>query len=291
MAGQVWLTDSLGGYMWSPNLSNVLRTAVQPLAKYRQFCDADGDSAFGKGKGDTYHWNVYGNIATQGTVLVETNTVPESNFTITQGTGTVQEYANSVPVTGKLEMLSEHSLMEVVKKTLKNDCRKALDTAAFDQFNLTPLRVEALGGTSSSAITLTTNSAAASTNTVALNKEHIKLISDQMKERDIPPYAEDSYFCIARPSTYRTFKNDLESINQYTQEGLRYIMYGEIGRYEGIRFVEQTQIASAGWDGGVSDQAFFFGEDTVREAIVVPEEVRGAIPSDYGRKKGMAWLH
>jgi hypothetical protein len=27
---QVWLTNSLGGYMWSPNLSNVLRMACSP---------------------------------------------------------------------------------------------------------------------------------------------------------------------------------------------------------------------------------------------------------------------
>jgi hypothetical protein len=39
----------------------------------------------------------------------------------------------------------------------------------------------------------------------------------------------------------------------------------------------------------VSDQAFFFGEDTVIEAIAVPTEIRGKIPSDYGRDKGVAW--
>lgn len=35
MAGQVWVTDSLGGYMYADELSDVLRTAVQPLVKYR----------------------------------------------------------------------------------------------------------------------------------------------------------------------------------------------------------------------------------------------------------------
>ena len=42
---------------------------------------------------------------------------------------------------------------------------------------------------------------------------------------------------------------------------------------------------------GLSDWAFFFGEDTVAEALVVPEEVRGKIPSDYGRSKGIAWYY
>jgi len=33
MAGQVWSTSSLGGYLFSPPLSKVLRFAVQPLVK------------------------------------------------------------------------------------------------------------------------------------------------------------------------------------------------------------------------------------------------------------------
>jgi hypothetical protein len=37
----------------------------------------------------TAGWNVYSDIATQGTTLVETTTMPESQFTITQGTLTI----------------------------------------------------------------------------------------------------------------------------------------------------------------------------------------------------------
>lgn len=67
MAGQVWLTNSLGGYMYSDSLSKVLRQAVQPLCKFRQFADVKDAAVQGKGKGDTFHWNVYSDIATQGT--------------------------------------------------------------------------------------------------------------------------------------------------------------------------------------------------------------------------------
>ena len=35
MAGQVWVTNSLGGYMWSANLSKELRMQVQPTVKFR----------------------------------------------------------------------------------------------------------------------------------------------------------------------------------------------------------------------------------------------------------------
>ena len=32
---QLWMTNSLGGYMWSENLSKELRTAVQPGLRFR----------------------------------------------------------------------------------------------------------------------------------------------------------------------------------------------------------------------------------------------------------------
>jgi hypothetical protein len=68
------------------------------------------------------------------------------------------------------------------------------------------------------------------------------------------------------------------------------IMNGEVGRYENCRFVEQTNIAKAGLNSN-TDWVFFMGEDTVAEAIAVPEEMRGKIPSDYGRSKGIAWYY
>ena len=82
--------------MYSDELSNVLRRQAQPLSKFRQFQDAKDFLDKGLQRGNLFTWDVYSNIATQGTVLTETNTMPESNFTITQGTGTVVEQGNSI---------------------------------------------------------------------------------------------------------------------------------------------------------------------------------------------------
>lgn len=291
MAGQVWLTNSLGGYMWSPNLSKVLRMAVQPLCKFRQFADVKDAAVQGKNKGEAFHWNVYSDVATQGTTLTEGTAMPQTNFVITQGTMTITEYGNSVPFTSKLDDLSEHPVKEIISKVLKNDAKKAFDIAAEARFDETPLRVVPTGGTSTSAITLTTNGTATATNAVALNKSHVKAIVDTMKERNIPPWTSDDYIGLAHPTTFRTLKNDLESVHQYVTEGFHMILNGEIGRYESMRFVEQTNIAKSGFSGGASNWAYFFGNDTVAEGIVVPEEMRGAIPSDYGRSRGIAWYY
>lgn len=292
MAGQVWGTDSLGGYMYSDELSDILRTALQPLERFRQFCDAKDATKKGLNKGDKFYWNVYSDVATAGTDLAEEDAMPETNFTVSQNSLTVGEMGNSVPYTGKLDNLSKHPVSEIIHKVLKNDANKALDRKAHAQFALTPLTVTPASGNSTTAITLETTGTPTATNNVGMNNTHVKLIVDQMKERNIGVYDGQNYCCIGRPSTFRDFKDDLEQIHQYVDPGFRMILNGEIGRsYEGCRFFEQTNIANQAWTNGLSDQAFFFGEDTVAEAIVIPEEIRGKIPSDYGRSKGVAWYY
>lgn len=288
MAGQVWVTNSLGGYLFAPNLSKKLRSAVQPLIKFRQFCDIK-EGAVGLHKGQTFHWDIYSDVATQGGTLTETSTIPETNFTITQGTMTIREYGNSVPYTGLLDALSEIPISNIIRQTLKNDAAKAFDGAAAAEFNKTPLRIVAAAGTDTSAITLTTNGTATLTNNVALNKDHIKTIVDTMVERNIPGYMGEDYMAIAHPTTLRPFKNQMEAVHQYTAPGLTMIMNGEAGRFEGVRFVQQTGQAKEAFTNAKSNWCYFFGEDTVAEGVAIPEEIRGKIPGDYGRSRGFAW--
>ena len=298
MAGQVWSVNTSGGYMYALNLSRQLRMAVQPIVKFRQFCDVKDAAHQGLHRGDTFHWNVFSDVGTQGSTLTETNTIPETSFTIAQGTMTITEAGNSVPWTGKLDDLSEQPVAEVIRKVLKTDAKKAFDNLASAEFNKAALRVAPPSGTDTSAVTLTTNSVCTITNTIALGSAHVKSIVDVMKERNIPAYTGDDYYAIAWPTTFRAFKDDIEAIKQYVDQGFRMIMNGEIGRYDGVRFVEQTfkakgsiGTAATAWAQGKSDWVVFFGEDTVAEAVAVPEEIRGKIPGDYGRDRGIAWYY
>lgn len=282
MSGQVWNTSALGGFMWSPNLSRKLRTALQPMVRFRQFCDAK--EAFGLGIGDTFNWNIYSDVQQAGGQLNETQTMPETNFVISQASARIVEYGNSVPFTKKLDDLSEHPVTEIIHKVLKNDARKVLDSAAYTQFNASPIR---LCSTSASAYTLTTNGTASGTATTALSNTHVKTVADYMAEQNIPAFDGVNYLSVFRPTAIRSFKNNLETIHQYTPEGWHVIMNGEKGRYEGIRFIEQTNVAAQTWAN--TDRGFFFGSDTVAEVFAIPEEIRGKIPTDYGRSRGIAW--
>ena len=294
MAGQVWGTDADGGYMYSDELSRRLRTAVQPLCRFRQFCDAQ--IAKGLNKGEQYTWNVYADVATAALPvgLTEAATMPETKFTITQGTATVIEYGNSVPYTKKLDDLSLHPVSEVIEKVLKNDTSKTLDRAAYAQFKASNLLVVGTGTGAAAAINVTTGGTVTAAHNVALEKGHVKLMADEMSERNIPAYDGTNYVSLFRPRALRKLKDDLEELHKYVSEGWFVLMNGEKGRYEGIRFVEQTNVARASdfttADAtGARDRGFFFGQDTVAEAVTIPEEIRGKIPTDYGRAKGVAW--
>ena len=289
MAGQVWFRNELGGFMYSDQLSDYLRTELQPMQRFRQFTDLQ--EAIGFGKGDMFHWNIYTDVQDQGNELQEDEAMPTTNFEISQGTLIVTEYGNSVPFTKKLDDLSKHPVQEVIKKVLKHDASKTLDRAAYDQFQSTRLLVTPTGGNDAAAITVEVGTSTATVNNAALTNDHVKNIVDEMKERNIPGYENDDYFSIARPRTYRNFKNNIETIYQNIESGARRIYMGEIGMYEGMRFIEQTNIASKGWSNNLSDEAFFFGADTVTEGVVEFEQIRGKLPTDYGRSKGIAWYY
>jgi len=305
MAGQLWSINERGGFMYSDELSNVMRTQLQPIVKFRQFCDAQDATDKGLGKGKTYSWDVYSDVVDGGDVLDEQKAMPETNFKIKQQSLTIQELGNSVPYTGLLDNLSKQPVTEIIHKVLKNDCKKTIDGQAHAQFNLTPLKVQAASGSSTTAVVSVTSGSIGVTNNVAFGKDHVKAIVDLMKERNIPPYQGDDYFAIGWPTTFRQVKNDLETLHQYVETGFTKIMNGEIGRYEGMRFVEQTNVAKGGaedsttwkfrtadpWNNGKSDWIFFMGEDTVAEALCIPEEIRGKIPGDYGRSRGVAWYY
>ena len=292
MASQLWAVNSLGGYFYSLNLSEELRETLQPLTKFRQFADVRDASQQGKKHGDTYTWDVVGNVVSSGGTVVETNTMPETNFTIVQGTLTVVEYGNSVPYSGKLDALSQWDVKRPVMQALKNDAVKTFDRAVHTQFNNAQIRV---CSTNTTSIVTTTNGTMTATNSANYTSTHHKLVIDLMKERNIPPYLGDDYIALAWPSTFRPIKNNLETLHQYSAPGLGLIMAGEAGRYENCRFVEQSNILKGvtnngtAWTNGFSDWIYIFGEDTVMEGVVVPEEIRAKIPTDYGRSKGVAY--
>jgi N4-gp56 family major capsid protein len=250
--------------------------------KVRQFCQVK--EAFGKKRGDKYVYDVISNITTAGGTLSETSTIPRRNFTITQGTVTITEYGNAIDYTYKLETLAEHGLPEIVEKVLRNDMAKVLDSAAGAQFAVGDFVAQCI---STSSTEFTTDNTATTTATTELSDRNWRDIVDYMKKENIPRYSAEDYVSICSVDSLRGLYDYLEATFAYTTR--EHMYSGEIGRYYSTRAVEETNYLHNTSGGGAIGQAFFFGDDSVAEAIAIPEEIRANVPADFGRDQALAW--
>ena len=298
MAGEMlWSTQS--GYLTNNKLNKTFQKAAQPLMRFRQFVKFK--ESFGKSQGETVNWLKVSNVSTYGGSLVETETMHETKQVLTWGTLTVDEFGNSIPFTFKLESLSEFDIKNIIKEGLLDDAVKVIDGQVEREFNKTPLRYVATA--TNVAGSVTTDSVATATNNSAFNAFHVRKMVNQLKTRNVPGFSGigGDYVCICSIEALEGLYADVEDIWQYTESGYQKVLNGEVGRYFGTRFIEDTfatrftysataRTATAKtWTNGASLEAYMFGSPTVREAVVVPEEIRLKVVTDYGRSKGIAW--
>lgn len=296
MAGQLWQVSADGGYFANAKLSKSLRNASQPMMKFRQFTRKE--SGIGKGKGDTLDFNKISNIQNQGGQITELQRMPESKFLIRRGQLTMAEYGNSIPYTGKVDTLSEFSVSNVITKALRDDMAKVMDIAVADVMTggkLCYIPTSLTGGTWD--VDGTPSTAA----TVNLNLAHIRELVDALKTgtfgsgnvgNPVPPYDGENYVMIASVKALRGIKNDpdFEEIKKYADP--ESLLTGEVGRIEGVRFVESNHasaLSNGVGTGSVLGEAVIFGAEPVIEAVAVPEEIRRKLSTDYGRDLGIAW--
>ena len=307
----IWTTQS--GYLSNGYLTMAFQKAAQPLMKFRQFCKIK--EAFGKRKGETVNWLKVANLGTMGGRLVETNTMHESSQALTWGTLTVDEYGNSIPFSFKLEALSMFEMRSIIREGLLDDSAKCIDSLVEREFNKCSLRGV---GTATNTLTLTTNGTTTATNTSALYPYHVRKLILELKKRNVPGYStlNGDYAAIASIHALDSFMGAMETMtySPNTETGLAQQLNGSIGRFYATRFVEDsfasfmiydkdartstsvfsnaaagTGYSSTSWTGTSSGPAYFFGSPTVREAVVVPEEIRMKVVTDYGRSHGLAW--
>jgi len=283
MGQQLFATNSLGGYFTNNTLSAQVRHLAQTMQRFRQFVDIE--PAAGAGRGNKVLFDKISNIATAGGTLTETDTIPKSNYTITQGSLTITEYGNSIPYTQKVKTLSEVNVPQTVRTVLMNDMKVVLDSAAATQFKASDYIA-----TITNTATTTFGSAAAAVATADANMsdKNVRDIVDRMKTLLIPKREGDDYACIASTNSMRGLYDFFEAKVQNTT--MDPIYRGEVGRYYGCRFIEETNfLSNIDGSNGIYGEAIFFGADAVREGVAIPEEIRVGIPTDFGRDQGIAW--
>lgn len=288
--GQIYATSTLGGNWSSPDLTAKLRSVAQPMFRLRQFCDVK--EAMGKGRGDTWLFDKSGNVATQGGTLVETSTIPETQFVTNQGTGTIYEYGNSVPFTGKLQALGQFEVESVTEQKLRDDQVKVLESAAGAQFVATEFIAVC---SASNSCVITTNGTATASATADLSAYNVRKIVDFMKKKLIPRYDGQNYVCVASVQALSGMHADSGTggwvdISKYTSEFAKNVVNGEVGTFYMTRFVEETgYLSNTIGNSSTYGAAVFIGADNVYEAVSIPEEIRLKVTTDYGRDLGLAW--
>ena len=280
---QLFSVNSLGGFLNNDELSKQIRHVSQTQQRFRQFVDME--PAAGARKGDKVFYNKISNISTAGGTLIETNTIPKNNYTITQGTLSINEYGNSVPYTQKVLSLSETSVPDAIRTVLKNDMAKVLDSAAAVQFQASDYIATIVN-------TATTNfasdSSADSAQGADMSDKNVRDVIDKMKKLNIPRFDGQNYICVASTNAIRGLYDFFEAKAQLTT--MDPLLRGEVGRYYGCRFVEETNfLSNVTGTGSVYGEFIFFGADAVREGVAIPEEIRIDIPKDFGRDQGIAW--
>ena len=290
MAGQVYSVSTLGGYTSQPYLSERLRHVAQPYFVLRQF--ADVKEAIGKNRGDTFLFDKASNVLTQGGTLVETSTIPQTNFTVNQGSATITEYGNSIPYTGKLMDLSQFQLDPVIEQKLRDDMVKVIESAAGAQFVSTQYIAVC---TATNGVAITTNGTATATAAADMTGANVRQIVNYMKRKLIPRYDGRNYICVGSVNFITSMFEDTPvggwaNASQYTGEFAKNIFSGEVGTYYTTKFIEETgYFSNSIGTSSLHGQGVFFGSDCVYEAVAVPEDIRTKVSLDYGRDMGLAW--
>lgn len=290
MPGQIWEVNASGGFLANPKLSRTIRHVAQPMMKWRQF--SRPEAGYGKGKGESILFDRVSNVGTAGGQISESNRIPETNVTLSQGSVTVEEYGNSIPWTGKLETLAEFSIDNLVTVALRNDMAKVLDQAVHDEFATCQIKMIPTGTVSNPSTTTDTDGTASTAATRDILPWDIKEAADYLEDQvHAEKYDGENYIAVGRTAGLRKLFDSSEFTDAAKYGDPDRLFAGEVGRYYHTRIIKETNASrrTLSAASSYSGEMVVFGADPIVEGVAQPEEIRAKVPEDYGRSKGVAW--
>lgn len=263
----------------------IIREA-QPRLRFAQFAKKRTDLT--TNAGNSIEFTKYSAIA-KGGRLTEGVDLDEKAMSNSRVAITVDEFGNAIKVSEKAIQLSMHNELEQASIALANDMSQVLD----EELMLVALSTSntIYGGGKATANTLVTGDAFTTTT--------IKDVVEKLGTNNAPKFGGAYYVCIAHPHQLRQLRDDPNWVDahKYVETGIGDIYMGEVGMYEGVRFIETTNVPSndaieSQTKFGVSIptwEAVVFGENSFAWAEALPVEMRTKPATDYGRMHGVAW--
>jgi N4-gp56 family major capsid protein len=306
VAGQLWAQNEYGGYWSNQELSLDMHIQAQPIMRFRQFCDRD--SSFGANRGDTLLFNKFLNVDTEGGPLDENLPFPKTGFKTNQSAAIATEYGNSIPYTEKLERLSKFDTQNAHNRAIINDVGKVLNRGAATEFRRTRVKATPVGTAGTPTVKFELRAASdvlcSTAATRAAQVEDILCVIEAMKSgvytssdtgttvatlSPVPPYDDDgNYICVCSVGFASSIWRDSDFINAALYGDPERLFAGEIGRFHGVRFIEDNHILNNTIT-GFRGEAVFFGAEAVKEIVVLMEEIRRGVPMDGGRDRSFYW--
>jgi N4-gp56 family major capsid protein len=284
-----WQFDAPSGVYKNHEMSSKLRMAAIDECKFMQFVTPE--AGYGKKKGESITITRVSNIAVPSSGKLNENTrIPEDEVVLSTVAITVSEWGRAIPYTSLSEDLGKYNINNLIQKKLRDQMNLILDSAAAAGFKAAKVKATPTGV---SALSFSTNGVAPAQALVNLNVYHVEQIRDYMfSTLTIPAYENGDYMCLISTKAKRGLVSDpnWEVWHKYTDPQSKY--NSEIGRLEGIRFIEVNNTASLSGSlgsGSVMGEAVFFGDDAVAMAVAQDPELRAGMPQDYGRVQGVAW--
>lgn len=285
---QCWTIDELGGMATSETLSRNVRTAAQPLMKFRPL--SRPEMAFGAHNGAKVTFRKMSNLQEGGRVIGEFDRVPDTHFTLSYGEITVQEWSNSVNYTWTLSLLAKLSIEDMIIINLMNDMAKTLDRAASVPYRAADVIYTPTGDVNNKTRTVSTNGAPGAISTRPFSMWDLKNIVDDMRCLwNVPAYDGNDYVAVGTCTATRGIKDDPEYWSAAQFGDPERLFSGEVGRIYGTRIIEENHILNSNLPGGCGE-IIFIGFDAVVEIVAYAEEIQAKIGMDYGRDKGVRWV-
>ena len=259
---------------------------AQPRCKFLQFAKVKRDLQAVRGK--TITFTKYNNLAGGGEIAEDAVLNPQG-ISASEIVITVIEQANSIQLT---EILMRTSLLDVLgdaSKLLSNNLAVVLDKQFRDATLATTNVIFGNGAATAAAMSST------STFTSRTIKDAVELLASN----NAPKIDGEYYVCIAHPTQLRQLRDDANWINANTYMGRRQLYIGEVGMYEGVIFVEttnmpkntnaETVVKYGTYTPTYGVEAVIFGENAYAWAIALDVELRDDGVVELGRKHTLGW--
>lgn len=285
-----WTFDAPTGVYKNHAISSNIRMAAIAMTQFMQFTrPVEG---YGMHKGSNVTITRVSNVAVPSDdSLNELERVPEDTLSLSTQAIAVTERGRAIPYTSLALDLAHFDLENAIQKKLRDQLALRMDILSSTAFKVGKVKAIPDGIAS---LTMDTDGTASTTAASNINVYHVEQIRDQLYSTyNVQPYEGGDYMCVISTKGRRGLIRDpnWEKWKTYTDPSAKF--NGEIGRIEGIRFVESNNTNALSGSLGASSvlgEAVFFGDDPVVMAVVKDPELVAKQSDDYGRARGVAWL-